>query len=221
MYASEVLYYNPPFSTSLKAQIGKKFFEILDRCFPPSNPLHKHFNRHTVKLSFSCMPNFGQVISGHNKGILKQTQPQQGLCNCRNKAECPVQNQCLKEDVIYQATVKRLDNQMTETYVGLTSNTFKARWANHKTSFRLISHQNETKLSTYIWELKRQGINFELKWQLIAKSKSYSPSSKNCRLCLKEKYFILFRKEMATLNKRHEFFTPCAHKEKFKLVNQK
>ena len=167
------------------------------------------------------MPNFGQVISGHNKGILKQTQPQQGLCNCRNKAECPVQNQCLQEDVIYQATVKRMDNQTTETYVGLTSNTFKARWANHKTSFRLISHQNETKLSTYIWELKRQGINFELKWQLIAKSKLYSPSSKNCKLCLKEKYFILFRKEMATLNKRHEFFTPCEHKEKFKLVNQK
>ena len=77
-----VLYYNPPFSISLKTKIGKKFFEILDRCFPPSNPLHKHFNRHTVKLSFSCMPNFGQVISGHNKGILKQTQPQQGLCNC-------------------------------------------------------------------------------------------------------------------------------------------
>ena len=74
--------------------------------------------------------------------------------------------------------MKRLDNQKTETYIGLTPKTFKQKWSNHKTSFRLIIHSSETKLSTYIWDLKKQGINFELNWRIVAKTNSYSPSSK-------------------------------------------
>ena len=98
------------------------------------------------------------------------------MCNCRNKSDCPVENKCLLSDVIYQASVIRQDNGEKETYVGLTSTSFKSRWSNHKTSFNLDSHKNETKLSIYIWDLKRKGINYELNWQILAKSKSYSPA---------------------------------------------
>ena len=113
-----------------------------------------------------------------------------------------------------------IDNDKTETYIGLTSKTFKERWNCHKTSFRLENHQTETKLSMYIWTLKKQGIDFELSWRIVAKTSSYSPSTKKCWLCLKEKYFILYEPKMASLNKRNEFFTACPHKAKFKLCNQ-
>ena len=96
------------------------------------------------------MPNFGQIISGHNKKILNKTVPDKKTCNCKIQNDCPVQNKCLEKDVIYQASVTRTDTGETQTYVGLTSNTFKVRWANHKTSFDLTSHENETRLSKYI-----------------------------------------------------------------------
>ena len=132
-----------------------------------------------------------------------------------------MKNECLTTNVIYQATVKRLDNQQIETYIGLTSRSFKERWTCHKTSFRLQSHQNETKLSVYIWSLKHQGVDFELSWRIVAKTSAYSPATKKCWLCIKEKFFILYEPNQASLNKRHEFFTPCLHKSKFKLCNQK
>ena len=217
----KILWFNPPFSKTVKTKIGKQFFDILDKCFPPSNPLSKIFNRHTVKLSYSCMPNIEKITSGHNKKLLKKGNPPQRNCSCRDKNNCPVQNKCLTNDVIYQATVTRQDNQKTETYIGLTARTFKERWNTHKTSFRLQSHQTETKLSTYIWDLKQEGVDFELTWRIVAKTTSYSPSTKKCWLCTKEKYFIIYEPNMASLNKRHEFFTPCPHKSKYKLCNQK
>ena len=34
-----ILWFNPPFSKNVSTNIGRKFLEILDKCFPPSNPL--------------------------------------------------------------------------------------------------------------------------------------------------------------------------------------
>ena len=189
--------------------------------FPPSNPLSKIFNRHTVKVSYTCLPNIGKIISGHNKKNLTKEPPVENLCNYRVQNSCPVANKCLLKNVIYQAIVKRQDNQKVESYIGLTSTSFKERWSTHKSSFKLQSHANDTKLSAYIWKLKREGVNFDLSWKIVSKSNAYNPSSKKCCLCLNEKYFIIYKSEMATLNKRHEFFTPCPHKKKYKLCNHK
>ena len=68
-----ITWFNPPFSKNVKTNIGKKFFDILSLCFPPENPLSTIFNRNTVKLSFSCMPNISQVISRHNKQALRNS----------------------------------------------------------------------------------------------------------------------------------------------------
>ena len=67
----KIIWYNPPFCKSVKTNLGAKFFKILQTCFPPSNPLHKIFNRNTVKLSYSCMSSIGKIISGHNIKIIK------------------------------------------------------------------------------------------------------------------------------------------------------
>jgi len=47
-----ILWYNPPFSSTVKAKIGKKFLQIIDKCFPPTNQLSKIFNRKTIKISY-------------------------------------------------------------------------------------------------------------------------------------------------------------------------
>ena len=60
-------------------------------------------------------------------------------------------------------------------------------------------------------------IDFEVKWKILARAKGYNPITGLCRLCLKEKFFILYKTETASLNKRSEIFTPCPHR-KFKFL---
>ena len=105
----------------------------MDKHFPPGNPLNKIFNRNSVKMSYRCTPNLSRKMSAHNSNISnpKVEQENQKECNCRKKNECPVENKCLQEGVIYQATVERGDNR-TDTYIGLTATAFKDRLRNHK-----------------------------------------------------------------------------------------
>ena len=60
-----ITWYNPPWNSNVKTCIGKKFLAIIDKCFPPNHRLNKIFNRHTLKLSYSCMPNMKTIISSH------------------------------------------------------------------------------------------------------------------------------------------------------------
>ena len=76
-------------------------------------------------------------------------------------------------------------------------------------------------LSTHLWNLKRRHVNFELSWRILAaKARAYSPSSKTCELCTREVYFIMFQKDLSSLNNRSEFFNYCLHKDKFLLKNE-
>ena len=43
-----------------------------------------------------------------------------------------------------------------ETYVGLASTTFKARYSNHKTSFNLEKHSSKTALSIHMGAQKEK-----------------------------------------------------------------
>ena len=52
------------------------------------------------------------------------------FCNCRVKTECPISGNCIKESVVYQATVSTEDHHPPQTYVGLTENYFKTRYSN-------------------------------------------------------------------------------------------
>jgi hypothetical protein len=48
---------NPPYSKNVSTNVGQSFLKIIDEEFPADHPLHKIFNRNTVKISYSCMPN--------------------------------------------------------------------------------------------------------------------------------------------------------------------
>ena len=121
----KMIWYNPPYNDNVKTNVGKEFLKIIDQCFPPSNKLHKVLNRNTVKLSCSCMPNVAVIIEGENKRKLnsRNTPKKGGKCNCpRNKVYC-LNDECLSQNVIYQATVTSGTN--VETYVDLTASTLK------------------------------------------------------------------------------------------------
>ena len=139
--------------------------------------LRKIFNRNTIKLSYSCMPNVKQIIDGHNKNILKKAvQPQQGTttktCNCRRADECPLKSECLLKEVVYQAKVTT--KEKTETYIGLTATEFKTRWRNHQMSLKHENKKNDTELSKYLWQLKEKKKDFTITWKILAKARAYT-----------------------------------------------
>ena len=220
-----ILCFNPPFSKNVTTNIGDKFLNLLNRCFPKNHKLRKIFNRNTVKISYRCMSNTKQIIDNHNKKILK-THNNNTLdtktdktCNCRRKETCPLTGNCLQSSLIYQATVIRKDNNTSETYVGLTENSFKIRFRNHTSSFRNACNKNSTELSKHIWSLKDKNIEHTISWKILAKAKPYSPANKRCNLCLLEKYFIIRNPELCTLNKRNELVSSCRHRLKALLRN--
>ena len=163
----------------------------------------------------------GQVISKHNSKVARQEhgQPTPAGCNCRGGvANCPVDGACLTQGVVYQATVTREDNQAKETYTGLTARPFKSRLYEHRQDFNSRKREGTT-LSKFIWKLKDQNIPHKLEWKLLLRSQSFNPSTKQCSLCLREKYCIIFQPEGATLNSRSEIFSTCRHRLKPLLTN--
>jgi len=139
---------------------------LVDVCFPPSHPLHKIFNRNSVIVSYRTCPNIKQIISAHNKKILKKQTPKQTKpCTCRTEP-CPVEGRCQEESTIYQATVTHKSTESGtethETYVGLASTTFYVRHQNHKTTFKDRDYSTKSELSKHIWHLKDNNLNYKL-----------------------------------------------------------
>ena len=120
-------------------------------------------------------------------------------------------NNCLQEGVVYQAKIERGDLK-TDTYIGLTSTPFKDRWRNHKSNFKTRNPKNSTCLSKYIWNLQDQNIEHTVSWKIVSKAKPFNHVTGVCHLCIREKYFIIFKPEMATINDRNEIAGPCLHK---------
>ena len=216
----DVVWFNPPYSQAVKTNVGRQFLQLLDKHFPPGNPLHAIFNRNKVKMSYRCTTNLAKKIKAHNSKIIKansKTEEQKDGCNCRKKNECPVPGECLKQGVIYQAEVCREDNKV-DTYVGLAATSFKERWRNHKSSFKTRNPKNSTTLSKYIWGLQDQKIGYEVKWKILGSAPPYNHVTDKCGLCTREKFFIIFQPEKATLNSRNEIAGFCLHKESQLLV---
>ena len=214
-----ITWFNPPYSQNVETKVVKCFLQLIDKHFPKSNPLHKIFNRNTLKLSYSCMRNVKTIISSHNKAQMSKSSNQSEKiddnCNCRDKNSCPLEGNCNTRNIVYQAEV--VTSQTKETYIGLCDTTFKERYRNHTCSFRHERYKNVTELSKYIWSLKEQNINYQIKWKKVKQARSYSNANKKCNLCLWEKYLIICKPEMSTLNHRNEMTSTCRHSKKFLL----
>ena len=65
--------------------------------------LHKIFNMNTIKLSYSCMKNMGNIITKYNNKLLFQSfQQLTQMCSCRDKASCPMEGNCLPKCFVYR-----------------------------------------------------------------------------------------------------------------------
>ena len=66
----DIVWYNPPYSMNVRTNVGKIFFKLLRKHFPPSHPMYAIFNTNKVKISYSCFPNIGSIISSHNNDLI-------------------------------------------------------------------------------------------------------------------------------------------------------
>ena len=205
-------WFNPPFCRTVATNVGRKFLGLLDSCFPPGHPLHQTLNRNTVKLSYRTMPSLSRIIAGHNRQVLRETEAaaEAPPCNCRVQPCIMEGRRCRESCVVYQAIVSGEDGS-EESYLGISETEWKLRYNNHTASFRHASKKTASMLSKYIWKLKDKQINYRIAWKILATAKAFSSSSRCCRLCLKEKYFLMHKPELGTLNKRDEFYNHCRH----------
>ena len=202
------------------------FNHIMIKNFPKNHDLHKLINKNNCKISYSCTPNIGMIIAGHNKKILKKYHEKKNnrnptiarLCNCRVRADCPLNGNCLKKDVLYKAKVSADDEPVRE-YTGLTATTFKVRHANHKTSFNDRKYCHSTTLSSYFWKMKDAGKNPKIKFRIARVIQSYTPEIGKCYLCTAEKVEIMRSDSKLTINKKNEIMGKCRHRPKFLLEN--
>ena len=216
----DVIWWNPPYSLNMETNIGARFLALIDHCFPKGTIMAKVFNRNNLKISYRTCPNMKQILAKHNKKIIAANQPKAEVrdCNCparkREAGECPLQGKCLTKNNVYQATVveTKVDGEeKVETYVGVCATTWKERYRNHNKSFNNPNYKGETILSTHIWELKARGSTYSIAWKVIDRGSPFTPITNKCMLCTKEKFYILRKPELASLNSRQEVGTHCAH----------
>ena len=105
----------------------------------------------------------------------------------------------------------------------MTNGTFKKRHYGHDHDMKEENKdETGTTLSRHIHKLRETGTNFNITWDLLEKRiAGYNPTSRQCRLCLLEKFHIMFTPGVATLNKRREIYTPCMHRDKLTLGRRK
>ena len=160
-----VMYFNLPYSKSVKTNVIRSFLRLINKLFPRNHSLHKCFNRNTVKAT-NCtqLTNMKQKIAAHNAKILNRAKEEQTGCNCRNKKLCPILGKCNQTNKVYQAIVVTHNKSMF--YLRSTEK-FKPRYAQHKLSF---NHRpaNHTILSSYNWKLKDSHAPYTIEWAIIS-----------------------------------------------------
>ena len=167
------------------------------------------------------MPNINTIINSHNNKIINPPTPptEQRTCNCMKKEQCPMNQNCLASNIVYEATITcDLPNYGTKKYIGICETTFKKRFASHKTSFVHQKYKGSTTLSMESWRVKELNGNPVISWKVLKTARSFSPDTDSCQLCLEEKYQIAIYPENNLLNKRTEIVAKCRHMNKFYLA---
>ena len=156
------------------------FLQLVRKHFHQYPPLYKVLNHRCLKQSYCCLGNIKNEITSHNKRLRNSTDVKESpMCDCRNKDLCPLDGNCQKSNLVYQAeiTTKEGDHGI---YIGTTGNTFKERYRGHKTSLKNESKAKTTELSKFYWILRNKGREPEIKWSVIKEIKSGHNPRKGC-----------------------------------------
>ena len=62
-----ILWFNPPYSKSVKTNMDKLYLCLISKPFPPTHKYRKIFNGNTIKISYTCMSNIKSKISNIKK----------------------------------------------------------------------------------------------------------------------------------------------------------
>ena len=125
----------------------------------------------------------------------------------------------LTDKIVYKAEVETNDgiNELsTKVNFGISETEFTSKYNNHTMSFRNRTHENDLELSKFIWSLKDQNKEFDIKWSIFKKSSR----SKSCNLCLLKKLVISnFKEKERLLNDWLDLVSKCRHENKYMLMN--
>ena len=143
------------------------------------------------------------------------------MCSCRNRQNCPLQGNCLKTNMVYQATISSKEEpEVVKHYIGVTKKQFKTRFASHKYSFNNEKQKGNTELSKWYWHLKTQLQQPTVKWKILAHAPSCKNLKSTCMLCESETLEILISGWGSNLlNKRTEWAVKCIHRREFQLLH--
>ena len=114
------------------------------------------------------MSNMSSFIKQHNRNILfssPNSEERYAIADIKT-TNCPLAGSCLKTCIVYRADV--IKQNETRVYYGAFDGEFKYRYINHTNSFRNQDYENKTELSKHIRQLKRNRIEFNLKWSIAA-----------------------------------------------------
>ena len=215
----KVIWFNPPFSKSVKTNIGREFLKLLRIHFHHRHVFRKIFNKNTVKLSYCCTKNMASIISGHNMSVTKIEEPVTRECNCRDREQCPLDNKCLSDNIIYEGTVVSHPEEDERDYRGLCSTKWKDRWAVHNQHMNHREHRTKCELAKYVWGLKDENKAFDISWKILKKVRGKMVGGA-CRLCTTEKLFIIEHPNKSRLLNSH-CIEKCRHGDKYMLSSVK
>ena len=88
----KITWFNPPYSSNVSTNTGKRFWTIFDRHFPKSHKLYKILNWNIVKINYSSMSNFASIINSRNRKIINNNipEPSTATCNFHSKTSHPL-----------------------------------------------------------------------------------------------------------------------------------
>ena len=218
----KVVWYNPPYCRLSSINIGRRFIDLVFRCFPEEHPLRKICNKSNLKISYSCCKNVDRIISAHNSKTLQEfreeernsrTDEKHPICNCKDKTKCPLKGKCRYKNVVYLAELNiKEDPRFKRYYIGISMHPFKDRHYVHVGSFKNENSENHTSLSKKFWQLKKQRRTPMVSWSILTIASTPRNLRDKCMLCLEErKHILMFKQPRFLLNKRNEMTTKCPH----------
>ena len=84
-YYRNIIWFNLPYSRTVIKNVTKRFLQLLDLHFSPSNKFHEILNRNNGKVSYCCTYNVGDIIKSHNKNLINSSNHHVQPCNCRKE----------------------------------------------------------------------------------------------------------------------------------------
>ena len=233
------VWFNPSYSSGVITNVAKRFLQLLDLHFPPSNKFHKIFNRNNVKvkkkknwmsgnewdstasrleplqevyflpLSYCCTQDVGNIIKSRNKELINSSNHHAQPWKCRKNKDCLLEAKCRNENNL---CIISTSGHPDRAYLGTWEEDFLKRYYNHISSFKNKTQMNKTTLAKYIWE-PRQKHNVTLEWSIVTPVPFYSNITKSClHVMLHEKFEILTNSNQnELLNKEPElvYIPPC------------